>query len=44
MRARDKNKTYLINVLFVLNLKVIFLSNKYICQKDLYKDFNKNSI
>ena len=44
MRAKNKNKIYLINILFVLNFKVNFLFNKYIYQKDLYKNFNKHNI
>ncbi len=44
MRARDENKIYLINILFVLDLKINFLLDKRIYQKDLYKNFNKNNI
>ncbi len=44
MRTRDKNKTHLINILFVLDLKITFLLNRYIYQKDLHKDFDKNNI
>ena len=44
MRTRDKNKIRLINILFILNLKINLLLNKHIYQKDLYRDFNKNSI
>ena len=44
IRARDKNKIYLINILLVSKLKINLLLDKYICQKDLYKDFDKNNI
>ncbi len=44
MRIKDKNKTHLINALFVLNLKINLLLSKRIYQKDLYKDFDKNNI
>ncbi len=44
MRAKNKNKVYLINILFVLDFKVNFLSSKRIYQKDLYKIFNKHNI
>ena len=30
MRAKNKNKTYLTNILFVLDLKINFLFNKHI--------------
>ncbi len=30
MRTKNKNKVYLTNIFFVLDLKVNFLSNKYI--------------
>ena len=44
MRAKDKNKPYLINILFVSNLKINLLLNKRIYQKNLHKDFDKNNI
>jgi len=44
MRAKDKNKAYLINVFFVLNLNINFLLNKRMCYKDLRDYFDKNSI
>jgi len=44
MRARNKNETFLINIFYILNLNVNFLLDKYICQKKLYKEFDKNSI
>ncbi len=44
MRAKNKNKAHLTNVLFVLDLEVNLLSSKYIYQKDLYRDFNKHNI
>ncbi len=44
MRAKDKNKAHLINVLFVLNLNVSLLLNKYMYYKDLRKYFDKNNI
>jgi len=44
MQTKDKNKTRLINVLFVLDLNINLLLNKDICYKDLRDYFNKNSI
>ena len=44
MRAKNKNKIYLINVLYILNLKINLLLDRRICQKNLYKDFDKHSI
>jgi len=44
MRAKNKNKTYLLNVLYILDLKINLLLNKRIYQKDLYEDFNKYNI
>jgi len=44
MRAKNKNKAYLINVLYVLDLEVNFLLDRRMCQKDLHKDFDKYSI
>jgi len=44
MRAKNENKAYLINVLYILDLKVNFLLNRRMCQKDLYEDFDKHNI
>ena len=44
MYTKDENKTRLVNILFVSNLRVNLLSSKHIYQKNLYKDFNKNNI
>jgi len=44
MRVKNKNKVYLINILYILDFEINFLLNKYIYQKDLYKDFDKYSI
>ena len=44
MQVKEKNKAYLINVLFVLNLDISFLLNERIYYKDLYEYFDKNNI
>jgi len=44
MRTKDKNKTRLINVFFVLNLNINLLLNKRIYYKDLRDYFDKNNI
>jgi len=44
MRAKNKNKTRLINVLFILNLSINLLLNERIYYKDLRKYFDKNNI
>ena len=44
MRAKDKNKTHLINVLFILDLDISLLLDKRIYCKNLRKYFDKNSI
>jgi len=44
MRAKNKNKTHLINVLFILDLNFNLLLNKRMCYKDLHNYFDKNSI
>jgi len=44
MRAKNKNKAHLINVLFILNLDVNLLLNERIYYKDLREYFDKNSI
>jgi len=44
MRAKDKNKIYLINILFILDLDISLLLNKRIYYKDLREYFDKNNI
>jgi len=44
MQAKDKNKAHLINVLFVLDLDISLLLDKYIYYKDLREYFDTNSI
>ena len=44
MYVKNENKAYLVNILYISNLKVNLLLDKRICKKDLHKDFNKHSI
>ena len=44
MRARDKNRISLINVLCIISLDVNLLLNKRIYKKKLYKKVDKNNI
>ena len=44
MRAKNKNKIYLTNILFILDFEINLLFNRRIYQKNLYRDFNKHNI